>query len=61
LRRLFVEGAQEGPFWGPGGKEIPPTNKLVKMSLCTAMKIENKEIVEERLYFDVLGMIARQP
>ncbi|MFQ5907624.1 MAG: ester cyclase [Thermoplasmata archaeon] len=54
-----LTGTQDGPFQGPGGKEIPPTNKPVEMSFCTALKIENEKIVEERVYFDVLGMMAQ--
>lgn len=54
-----MEGTHGGPLQGPGGQEIPPTNKPVKISICSAIKFENGRIVEEHTYYDVLGMMAQ--
>lgn len=54
-----MEGTHGGTLKGPGGQEIPPTNKPVKMSFCSALKLENGKIVEEHVYYDRLSMLAQ--
>ena len=42
---------------GPDGKMIPPTNKSFHVEFCTVAKWENGEIVEERLFYDLVGFM----
>jgi hypothetical protein len=48
-----------GPMKGPDGKMIPPTNKKFHIEFCTVATWKNGEIVEERLNYDLLGMLKR--
>src|SRR4030067_1763119 len=48
------------PMKGPDGKLIQPTNKTAKLEFCTVATWKNQEIVEERLFYDVVGMM-KQP
>lgn len=54
-----MEGTHGGTLKGPGGQEIPATNRPVRMSICSALRLERGEIVEEHLYFDRLSMMAQ--
>jgi hypothetical protein len=38
---------------------IPPTNKSFKLEFCTIAKWENGKIVEERLFYDLVGMLRQ--
>ena len=49
----------KGPLKGPDGKLIQPTNKTAKLEFCTVATWENQEIVEERLFYDVVGMMKQ--
>jgi len=56
----YVEtGTHEGAFPGPGGRPIGPTHKSFKHRLCIVYRVENGKIVEFRLYWDVLGVMAQ--
>jgi hypothetical protein len=52
-------GTMKGPMKGPGGKIIPPTNKSFKIEFCTVATWENGEIVEERLFYDLVSMMKQ--
>lgn len=44
---------------GPGGKMIRPTNKKFKVDFCTVAHWKNDKIVEENLFYDVVGMMTQ--
>jgi predicted ester cyclase len=50
-------GTMKGPMKGPDGKMIPPTNKSFHIEFCTVARWENGEIVEERLFYDLVGLM----
>ena len=52
-------GTMKGPMKGPDGKMIPPTNKRFRLEFCTVARWENGEIVEERLFYDLVGMMRQ--
>jgi hypothetical protein len=43
----------------PDGKVIPPTHKTAKLEFCTVATWKNNEIIEERLFYDVVGMMKQ--
>ena len=49
----------KGPMKGPGGKMIEPTGKMAKLEYCTVATRKDGEIVEERLFYDVVGMMKQ--
>ncbi len=48
-----------GPMKMPDGKVVPPTHKTAKLEFCTVATWKNGEIVEERLFYDVVGMMRQ--
>src|SRR6476660_8094733 len=53
-------GTMKGPMKMPDGSSIPPTNKAFKVDFCTvAHWNENGEIVEENLFYDLMGMLTQ--
>ncbi len=54
-----VSGTHTGPVPGPGGKEIPPTNKRVKLSSATVYRIQGGKVTEVHEYFDQLSFLAQ--
>ena len=52
-------GTMNGPMKGADGKMIPPTNKKFHIEFCTVATWKNGEIVEERLNYDLLGMLKQ--
>ena len=38
---------------------IPPTGKTAKLEFCTVANWKNGEIVEERLFYDVVGFMKQ--
>ena len=49
----------KGPMKGPDGKIVQPTGKTAKLEFCTVATWRNNEIVEERLFYDVVGMMKQ--
>lgn len=50
-------GTMKGSMKGPDGKAIPPTNKKFRIEFCTVAHWNEKgEILEERLFYDLVGM-----
>lgn len=52
-------GTMTGPMNGPDGKEIPPTNKSFEVEFCTVAHWNNREIVEEKLFYDLVGLMRQ--
>ena len=44
---------------GADGKIVHPTGKTAKLEFCTVATWKNGEIVEERLFYDVVGMMKQ--
>lgn len=54
-----ITGTHKGPLPGPGGNDIPPTNRKVKFPMGTATRFVNGKIAEEHNYFDRMTMLAQ--
>jgi ketosteroid isomerase-like protein len=52
-------GTMKGPLKGPDGKEIPPTNKGFEVEFCTVAHWKDGEIVEEKLFYDQVGLMKQ--
>ena len=52
-------GTMKGPMRGAEGKIIPPTNKSFKVEFCTVATWKDGEIVEERLFYDLVGLMKQ--
>jgi ketosteroid isomerase-like protein len=52
-------GTMKGPMKGADGKLIPPTNKSFKIEFCTVAHWKDGEIVEERLFYDLVGLLKQ--
>ena len=52
-------GTMKGPMKGANGKLIPPTNKSFKVEFCTVATWKNGEIIEERLFYDLVGLMKQ--
>jgi SnoaL-like polyketide cyclase len=48
-----------GPMEMPDGKVIQSTHKTAKLEFCTIATWKNNEIQEERLFYDVVGMMKQ--
>ena len=54
-----IHGDDEGPDDRAGGTEIPPTGKSFEVDFCTVARWDNGEIVEENLFYDVVGLMSQ--
>ena len=53
-------GTMKGAMKGGDGKIVPPTNKKFHLEFCTvAHWNKNGEILEERLLYDLMGMLKQ--
>jgi predicted ester cyclase len=52
-------GTMKGPMKGNDGKEILPTNKKFKVEFCTVAHWKDREIVEEKLFYDLVGLMRQ--
>lgn len=52
-------GTMKGPMKGPDGKMTPPTHKCFQVEFCTVAHWKNGEIVEEKLFYDVVGLLKQ--
>jgi ketosteroid isomerase-like protein len=52
-------GSMKGPMRLPDGGMIPPTNRKFEVELCTVARWQNGGIVEEKLFYDLLGMLIQ--
>lgn len=56
----YVEtGTHKGPFPGPGGSMVSPTGKAYRHREGSVFRVVGGKIVEWRLYWDVLGVMAQ--
>jgi hypothetical protein len=44
---------------GLNGQMIQPTNKKFHIEFCTVARWKNGKILEERLFYDLLGMMIQ--
>jgi hypothetical protein len=44
---------------GPDGRMIPATNKKFELEFCTVAHWKNNEIVEEKLFCDLVGLLKQ--
>jgi len=49
----------KGPMKGADGKDIPPTNKSFEVEFCTVAHWKDGEIVEEKLFYDQVGLMKQ--
>ena len=49
----------KGPMKTPDGKTLQPTNKTAKLEFCTVAHWKNGEIVEEKLFYDAMGLMRQ--
>lgn len=52
-------GTNIGPFMGPDGRMIPATNRKFELEFCTVAHWNKGEIVEEKLFYDLLGLLKQ--
>ena len=52
-------GTMRGPMPSAGGKEIAPTGKSFTVDFCTVARWRDGMIVEENLFYDVIGMMQQ--
>jgi len=52
-------GTMKGPMKGADGKIIPATNKKFKVEFCTVAHWKDGEILEERLFYDLVGLMKQ--
>ncbi len=52
-------GTMKGPMTGTDGQVIPPTNKSFEIEFCTVAHWKDGQIVEERLFYDLVGMLKQ--
>jgi ketosteroid isomerase-like protein len=58
LEVLFT-GTHTVPMPGPGGTEIPPTHKEVKLPYCMVMKFKGGLVSELYEYYDQLSLMTQ--
>ncbi|WP_340820750.1 ester cyclase [Methanolobus sp. WCC4] len=52
-------GTMKGPMKTPDGGEIPPTNKSFKVDFCTVAHWKDGQIVEEKLFYDLMSVMKQ--
>ena len=52
-------GTMTGPMIGAGGRAIAPTGKSFEVDFCTVARWDNGQIVEENLFYDLVGMMSQ--
>jgi predicted ester cyclase len=52
-------GTFKGQMKGLDGKMIQPTNKKFHLEFCTVAYWQDRKILEERLYYDQVGMLKQ--
>jgi ketosteroid isomerase-like protein len=56
---VLFTGTHIGPMPGPGGTEIPPTNKSVKWPYCMVMRFEDGLVSELYEYYDQVSLLTQ--
>ena len=52
-------GTMKGTMTMTDGAVIQPTNKNFKVDFCTVARWKNGEILEENLFYDLMGMLSQ--
>lgn len=52
-------GSMQGPMQAPDGRLVPPTGKHFEIEFCTVAHWRGEEITEERLFYDLVGMLRQ--
>ena len=52
-------GTFKGPMKGLDGKTVQPTGKKFHIEFCTVAHWKNEKILEERLFYDLVGMMRQ--
>ncbi len=52
-------GTFKGPMKGLDGKTVQPTGKKFHIEFCTVAHWKNEKILEERLFYDLVGMMKQ--
>jgi predicted ester cyclase len=52
-------GTHKGLMMGLDGNMIPATNKTFNVDFCTVSHWKNRKIVEENLFYDLVGMMKQ--
>jgi len=52
-------GTMTGPMVLANGATIPPTGKRFEVDFCTVARWHDGQIVEENLFYDVVGMMTQ--
>ena len=52
-------GTFKGPMKGIDGKMVQPTNKKFHLEFCTVAHWKGGKILEERLFYDQMGMLKQ--
>lgn len=52
-------GTFKGPMKTADGGVIPPTNKSFRVEFCTVAHWKNGEIVEEKLFYDLMSVLKQ--
>lgn len=52
-------GTMTGPMVLADGTVIPPTGKSFDVDFCTVARWDNGQIVEENLFYDLVGMLRQ--
>ena len=52
-------GTMKGEMVLAGGTKIPPTGKSFEVDFCTVARWHDGQIVEENLFYDVVGMMSQ--
>jgi len=55
----IFSGTMKGPMKAPDGTEIPPTNKSFKVDFCTVAHWKDGQIVEEKLFYDLISVMKQ--
>jgi len=52
-------GTMKGPLATADGRTIAPTGKKFEVDFCTVARWDNGQIVEENLFYDLVGMMQQ--
>ena len=56
---VLFAGTHTGPMPGPGGTEIPPTNKPVEFPYCMVVKFKDGVCCELYEYYDQMALLTQ--
>ncbi|MFP2927706.1 ester cyclase [Pyxidicoccus sp. 3LG] len=59
IAELTGRGTHAGPFPGPGGVTIPPSNRPLEVRLIEVFELRDGKIAEMRQYYDALTFMTQ--